>query len=99
MIDAQTMFYCLTTNRHPRSGIAAWEVETVVHWVDEHGDRNTEAVRDADELERLVDVYSGDVEYGVYARKKDGTAAHIKDFDTVRQAMQFVELLNGTEIA
>lgn len=95
MIIDGALFYCEVSNANERSAFLRWEIETVVHWTDEHGDRNVEAVRDGEDLDRLVDVYGGDVQYGVYGRRRDGTAEHIKDYDRVSDALDFVGRLNG----
>jgi hypothetical protein len=98
-----TLFRCEMANTNENSTFFRWEVETVAEWTDERGDFNTEAVTDDEHIDMLCEEYGARFQYGVYGRRKvggefGGVAEHIKDFDTIAEAMAFVGRLNGKEV-
>jgi len=95
-------FRAQIANTNPKSEYAAWEIETVVHWCDEHHDENCETMPSQDALDEHLEVHGGEVVYGLYGRMKPDSkdfalADHICDCKTYGRAVEIVQKLNGKE--
>ncbi len=92
---------------NPRSSVESWEVSPCLEFVDPRdGDPDIEAFPTVEEAESQSGEASGPLFWGVYARLNEDAihsghppAIHMRDFQCHDDAIEFVRLLNGSEVS